>query len=323
MIIVEKSRTIGAARRSGNGAFLASITSRPERSASWISIFTSPGRSRRCAADFAQGLQGADPAFVARAPGLDARADPDLFLGQLLVELGVLPGLGLQGRLLAIQVRRVVARPAREPAAVEFQDAGRHFAEQGPIVRDEQQRAAVAQQEILQPADGVDVEVVGRLVQQQEVRAADHGLGQQHAAFHAGGKGRHVGVRLEAHPRDDGFDLLVHAPAAVGLQGVLDAAQLRLQVVASLAGQPARQVMILGQQFRLGPETPGDLVEDRAVQVLRHFLGEHGGPQALLPDDLAAIGLQVPWRRRRSVVLPVPLRPKRHTRSPGSIVRLA
>ena len=244
------------------------------------------------AADFAEGLQGADPAFVAGPPGLDARADPDLFLGQLLVELGVLPGLGFQGRLFAIQVRRVVARPAREPAAVEFQDAGRHFAEQGPIVRDEQQRAAIAQQKILQPADGVDVEVVGRLVQEQEVRAADHGLGQEHAAFHAGGKGRHVGVRLEAHPRDDGFDLLVHVPAAVGFQGVLDAAQLRLKVVAFLAGQPARQVMILGQQFRLGAETPRDLVEDRAVQVLRHLLGKHRGPQALLPDDLAAIGLQ-------------------------------
>ena len=167
------------------------------------------------------------------------------------------------------------------------------FAEQGAIVRDEQQRAAVAQQEIFQPADGVDVEVVGRLVQQQEVRAADQGLGQQHAAFHAGGKGRHVGVRLEAHARDDGFDLLVHAPAAVGFQRVLDAAQLRLKVVASLAGQPARQVVILGQQFRLGAETPGDLVEDRAVKVPRHFLGEHGGPQPLLPDDLAPIGLRV------------------------------
>ena len=175
---------------------------------------------------------------------------------------------------MRLQVRRVVARPACEPAAVEFQDAGRHFAEQGPIVRDEQQRAAIAQQEILQPADGVDVEVVGRLVQQEEVRAADHGLGQQHAAFHAGGKGRHVRVRLEAHPRDDGLDLLVHVPAAVGLQGVLDAAQLRLQVVACLAGKPARQVMILGQQFRLGSETPGDLVEDRAVQGPAALAGE-------------------------------------------------
>ncbi len=78
------------------------------------------------AADLPQGLQGADPAFVAGAPGLDSGANPDLFLGQLLVELGVLPRFGLQDRLFALQVGRVVARPACEPAAVEFQNAGGH-----------------------------------------------------------------------------------------------------------------------------------------------------------------------------------------------------
>ena len=58
---------------------------------------------------------------------------------------------------------------------------------------------------------------------------ADHGLGQEHAAFHAGGKGRYVRVRRKAHPRDDSLDLLMHPPAAVGLQSVLDSAQFGLQ----------------------------------------------------------------------------------------------
>ena len=178
---------------------------------------------------------------------MDARAYPNFFLGQLLVELGVLSGFGFQSRLLAIQVRRVVARPTREPAAIEFQDAGRHLAEQGSIVRNEEQRAAVAEQKILQPADGVDVQVVGRLVQQQEIRAADHGLGQEHAAFHTGGKSGHIQVRLEAHARDDGLDLLLHPPAAIGFQGVLDTTQRRLKFIAFLAPQPTCQAMILGQ----------------------------------------------------------------------------
>ena len=38
---------------------------------------------------------------------------------------------------------------------------------------DKQQGSAVAQQIIFQPADGVDVQVVGRLIQQQDVRIAD------------------------------------------------------------------------------------------------------------------------------------------------------
>ena len=101
------------------------------------------------AADFAQLLQRPHAAFVPRAPGLDSRANPDLFLGQLLVELGPLPGLGLQGRLFALQIRLVVARPTREPAAVEFDDARGQPAQERPIVRDEQDRAVDSAAETL------------------------------------------------------------------------------------------------------------------------------------------------------------------------------
>ena len=96
----------------------------------------------------------------------------------------------------------------------------------------------------------------------------------------------------KAHAREDGLDLLVHAPAAVGLQGMLDPAQLGLQFVASLAGQPAGKVMVLGQQFGLGSEALGDLVEDRALKIVWHLLRQRGGAQPLLADDLAAIGFQ-------------------------------
>ncbi len=51
-------------------------------------------------------------------------------------------------------------------------------------------------------------------------------------------------------------------------------------------------MMILSQQFRLGPKPLRHLVEDRAMKVLRHLLREHRGPQSLLPDDLALIRLQ-------------------------------
>ena len=68
---------------------------------------------------------------------------------------------------------------------------------------------------------------------------------------------------------------------------------------------------------------PRNLVEDRAVQFSRHFLGKHGNSQPLLPDDLARIGLDGAVQVGLSVVLPVPLRPKRRTSAPGSSVRLA
>ena len=44
-----------------------------------------------------------------------------------------------------------------------------------------------------EPGDGVDVEVVGRLVQQQHVRLGDQRLRQQHAALHAAGQRGELG----------------------------------------------------------------------------------------------------------------------------------
>ena len=50
-------------------------------------------------------------------------------------------------------------------------------------MRDHDQRAVVADEEIAQPVDRVEVEVVGRLVEQQRLRIAEQRLRQQHAHF--------------------------------------------------------------------------------------------------------------------------------------------
>ena len=49
------------------------------------------------------------------------------------------------------------------------------------VVRDDDQRPVVADQELAQPVDRVEVEVVGRLVEEQRVRAAEQRLRQQDA----------------------------------------------------------------------------------------------------------------------------------------------
>ena len=49
------------------------------------------------------------------------------------------------------------------------------------IVRDDDQRAVVADEELAQPVDRVEVEVVRRLVEQQRLRMAEQRLRQQHA----------------------------------------------------------------------------------------------------------------------------------------------
>ena len=92
--------------------------------------------------------------------------------------------------------------PSRQPPAVEFDDPGGQLAEEDAVVRDEQQRPAVAEQELLEPADGVDVEVVRRLVEQQDVGLADQRLGQQRAALHAAGEDRHAAAASSPSARD-------------------------------------------------------------------------------------------------------------------------
>ena len=56
------------------------------------------------------------------------------------------------------------------------------------------------QQEVLQPVDGVDVQVVGGLVQQQDVGITEQGLSQQHLHLQPGVQSLHGGlVELGAH----------------------------------------------------------------------------------------------------------------------------
>ncbi len=45
-----------------------------------------------------------------------------------------------------------------------------------PVVRDQQDRTVVAREELLEPLDALKVEMVGRLVKQQQVRMAQQEL---------------------------------------------------------------------------------------------------------------------------------------------------
>ena len=98
-------------------------------------------------------LERADAPLVAGAAGLDPLADPGLLLGQLLVEERLLLGLGGEQLLAPLQERRVVAGPVVEVAAVELDDPGGQPFQEDAVVGDEDERAAVAQQE-RSPASG-------------------------------------------------------------------------------------------------------------------------------------------------------------------------
>ena len=109
------------------------------------------------------GFGGHSHPFQLALQGLLALALGLLFLGQAL------------GFLL--KPAAVVAFPGDALAAVEFQDPAGHVVEEVAVVGHGDDRALVLLQVLLQPVDGLGVQVVGGLVEQQDV-----GLLQQQAA---------------------------------------------------------------------------------------------------------------------------------------------
>jgi hypothetical protein len=106
-------------------------------------------------------VQLRDLLFALRVVGLDAR--PDLRLGQHHVVVAADVG----DDRLVVDVRDVRADLVQEMA----------------IVRDHDQRAVVTDEELAEPVDRVEVQMVRRLVEQQRVRMAEQRLCEQDRDF--------------------------------------------------------------------------------------------------------------------------------------------
>jgi hypothetical protein len=100
--------------------------------------------------------------------------DEALGLLDLAVLVLLLGGEALEALGLLHLVVVVVARVDDEALAVDLHDAVHDAVHEGAVVADEHDRPVVGAQEALEPRDGLEVQVVGRLVEQQHV-----GLAQQ------------------------------------------------------------------------------------------------------------------------------------------------
>ena len=99
-----------------------------------------------------------------------------------------------QACLLLLQPGGVVALVGDAFAAVELEDPAGHVVEEVAIVGDGHDRALVLGQVALQPGHRLGVEVVGGLVQQQQVRRPQQQAAECHPPALAPGEDRHVGV---------------------------------------------------------------------------------------------------------------------------------
>ena len=99
-----------------------------------------------------------------------------------------------EARLLLLEPARVVALERDAAAAVELEDPAGDVVEEVAVVGDGDDRALVVGEVALQPGHRLGVEVVGRLVEQQQVGRAQQQPAQRDAAALAAGELGHVGV---------------------------------------------------------------------------------------------------------------------------------
>src|SRR5882762_3194595 len=124
------------------------------------------------------------------APPVGTNTTPPRLLRQGLVadavrSVGVLP----EALPAVLEIVGVVAlEPDGLRITFEGQDVRRHAVEEPAVVRDHHRAARKAEQRALERAQRLDVEVVGRLIEQQQVAAALQQLGEVHAVALAAGE---------------------------------------------------------------------------------------------------------------------------------------
>ena len=166
--------------------------------------------------------------------GRDGRqaGDQGLELGDPLLGCDIVRPLGHQSLQPGQLVVRVVARVLPDAASLELQDAADGPVEQAAVVGDQQHRSREADERLLQPLQAGVVQVVARLVQNQQPRIHHQRAGErQQVAFAAGEPpyGRRPGMG-QPHVLQDALGLPARLVAAgrvipvprrlVALQGI-------------------------------------------------------------------------------------------------------
>ena len=164
-----------------------------------------------------------DPRFVLGASTFGTLADPIQLSVELFATLALLFFFLGQTLALLFQPRGVVpfVRDALTP--VELEDPTGDIVEEVAVVRDAQHRALVLLEVLLQPVDGLGIEVVGRLVQKKHIRLLQQQSAQRHpAAFPPAQLSDFLVVRRTTKGVHGDAQLGVKLPGIQGINAVLN-----------------------------------------------------------------------------------------------------
>ncbi len=196
---------------------------------------------------------------------------------------------------------RVVAGILAQHAAVDLDDARDDAVEEPAVVRDEDDRALeLVGEEVLEPAASLDVKVIGRLVEKQEIGAREQEPREAEARLLATREAldREIEVFVrEAESVERRVDLVVDRVSACGLDRLLDR-DLAVHELLEFVGLRGRHALedavellleLLDRGEGLGGRAAQSLVL-RQTRVLLEIADAHGARDL----DLAVVGLEEP-----------------------------
>ena len=140
-----------------------------------------------------------------RLPRLRRRRYPLAFAIERAPARLILAAFLLHALLFLMQPGGVVALVGNAAAVVELEDPAGDVVEEVAVVGDDQDGARIVAQVAFQPGHAFGVEMVGRLVEQQQVGLVEQQLAQRHAALLAAGELGDLGVVGRAAQRVHGL----------------------------------------------------------------------------------------------------------------------
>ena len=129
--------------------------------------------------------------FIACPPGLDSLSDPDFFLGEFPIKEFVGGLLRRELFLSETQKARISAGELMQLATIDFGNLINHLFKEMAVVGHQQQRPSKFLKRLLKPLNGRNIQVVCRLIQQQDFRFFDQRSCQSDALAPAAGQVAH------------------------------------------------------------------------------------------------------------------------------------
>lgn len=151
--------------------------------------------------------------------------------------------------------------------------------EEEAIVRDDDDGALVLLERLLEPTHGLDVQVVGGLVEQQQIRVLEQRAAQRDAAALATGtRVDHLVAGGQVQLGHRRLDVTIDLPCVLGLDLVLESLELRHDLVHLLVGEVLAelhaQVLVLLQQRADRRDGDLDVLTDGLRLVELGLLGD-------------------------------------------------